>query len=125
MCGYSKNQDPLLILVSRTRYMKTIHYIFLILLLGTFTASAQKKGQARLDSLLAEVPRMKQDTNGVKLLSYISTAYRQISPDNSVAYAQKAMELAKRLKNEKAISSCYVILGTAYAEKADRHSARR
>lgn len=103
--------------------MKAIHYIFLILLLCTFPASAQKKGQARLDSLLAEVPRMKQDTNGVKLLSHISTAYRQISPDNSVVYAHKAMDLAKRLKNEKAISSCYITLGAAYGEKADHATA--
>ena len=45
---------------------------------GHGPAFAQPKtGQARLDSLLAELPRAKPDTNRVKLLNDISNAYRE------------------------------------------------
>ncbi len=53
--------------------MPRLFLICLLLSLAYGPAFAQPKtGQARLDSLLAELPRAKPDTNRVKLLNLIS-----------------------------------------------------
>ncbi|MDZ4756535.1 MAG: hypothetical protein SGJ10_00165, partial [Bacteroidota bacterium] len=43
-------------------------------------ASAQKEGQALIDSLLVQLPKAKEDTNKVKMLNGISFNYYSINP---------------------------------------------
>ncbi len=99
----------------------------LLLLLVCSTAFAQlKTGQARLDSLLAELPRTKPDTNRVNLLKDICIAYygygNSIS-NESISYANQALTLARQLMWKKGMAVAYKILGNIYAVKSDNPPA--
>ncbi len=102
----------------------------LICLLGGITlapAFAQPKvGQARLDSLLAELPRTKPDTNRVNLLNNITVAYygfgKSIS-NESISYANQALTLARQLMWKKGMVVAYKVLGNIYAVKSDNPPA--
>ncbi|GAB4012521.1 hypothetical protein GCM10028808_28870 [Spirosoma migulaei] len=102
----------------------------LICLLCTITvapAFAQPKaGQALLDSLLAELPRAKPDTNRVNLLIDISYAYYGYSNSNfneSINYANQALTLARQLMWKKGMVVAYKVLGNIYAIKSDNPPA--
>ncbi len=95
----------------------------LICLLCSITVApsfAQSKtGQARLDSLLTELPRAKPDTNHVNLLNRISNIYSRINPNEGINYANQSLVLARRLTWKKGMAYAYVILGINYASKSD------
>lgn len=97
--------------------------LILICLLFSFvhgTAFAQSKsGQARLDSLLAELPRAKPDTNRVKLLYRISSTYATINPTEGVNYANQCLILAQRLMMKKYIANAYNMLGINHQNLSD------
>ena len=102
----------------------------LICLLCTITvapAFAQPKaGQALMDSLLAELPRAKPDTNRVNLLIDISYAYYGYSNSNfneSISYANQALTLARKLMWKKGMVVAYKVLGNIYAIKSDNPPA--
>jgi signal transduction histidine kinase len=78
-----------------------------------------KAGQARLDSLLAELPRAKPDTNQVNLLNQISLAYVVMNPREGIIYARKSLALARRLTWKKGMAAAYRRLGSAYWSLAD------
>jgi two-component system NtrC family sensor kinase len=87
---------------------------------GLRPAFAQPKtGQARLDSLLAELPRAKPDTNRVKLLNAISYEYHNSNSSEGINYAKQALALARRLTWKKGIAYTYAILGGYYSSKSD------
>ncbi|WP_020605029.1 tetratricopeptide repeat-containing sensor histidine kinase [Spirosoma spitsbergense] len=98
-------------------------------------AFAQRKtGQARLDSLLAELPRAKPDTNRVNLLYAISSSYSRTSPGSSysrinpnedINYANQALELARQLAWKKGMLVAYLGLGITYANKFDYPQAMK
>jgi two-component system NtrC family sensor kinase len=102
----------------------------LIWLLYSITGSPSfaqpKTRQARLDSLLAELPRAKPDTNRVNLLMYISYAYYAYDNMNfneGISYANQALTLARQLTWKKGMASAYYRLGNIYATKSDNPSA--
>ncbi|QHV96700.1 tetratricopeptide repeat-containing sensor histidine kinase [Spirosoma endbachense] len=83
-------------------------------------AFAQAKvGQARLDSLLAELPRVKPDTNRVKLLNGIGNEYLNSNLNEGINYASQALALAQRLTWKKGIAAAYTRLGNLYFTKSD------
>ena len=47
-------------------------FILIFILLNTTNIFAQLQGQALIDSLLKELPKMKEDTNAVNLLDDLS-----------------------------------------------------
>jgi two-component system NtrC family sensor kinase len=95
--------------------------------LSLYTAFAQPKtGQARLDSLLAELPRAKPDTNRVNLLKDICIAYYDYGnsiSNESISYANQALTLARQLMWKKGMVVAYKILGNIYAVKSDNPPA--
>lgn len=78
-----------------------------------------KTGQARLDSLLAELPRAKPDTNRVKLLQAITNEYYYSSSSEGINYASQALALARRLTWKKGMARSYNHLGNQYLMKSD------
>ena len=56
-----------------------------------FSAHAQKQGQALIDSLDAELPRLKEDTNKCKVLNRIAQTYEVLNPMKCFAYAEKGL----------------------------------
>ncbi len=96
--------------------MKTTLYALIILLSISITnqATADDKplaGQAKLDSLLAELPKAKGDTNEVNLLSSLSFAYNRINPDKGIEYGEKGLKLSKKIKWKKGEAASYNSLG--------------
>jgi adenylate cyclase len=95
-----------------------VAYLF-IMLVSAGTLHAQKLGQARLDSLLGELPKQKEDTNKVKLLDGLSGIYANTDPDKGIKYAQDELKLAETLGWKKGIGAGYTSLGNNYRNKSD------
>ena len=93
--------------------------IILLLTLHCGNIYAQKQGQARIDSLLKEFPKQKEDTNKVKLLNDLSFGYYSINPDEGIKYGQQGLELATKLEWEKGIANANSTLGNNYLFKSD------
>lgn len=75
---------------------------------------AQLQGQPFIDSLLKELPKMPDDTNKVIALGDISFGYRTIDSEKGILYAEKCLELAKKINYPKGIAKAYNSLGTCY-----------
>ncbi|WP_041951937.1 tetratricopeptide repeat-containing sensor histidine kinase, partial [Spirosoma spitsbergense] len=94
--------------------------ICVLLSLTDGVAFAQPKaGQALLDSLLAELPRSKPDTNRVNLLNDIGNEYRNSNLNEGVNYANQSLVLARRLTWKKGMAASYTRLGNSYTIKSD------
>ena len=100
--------------------MKNSVLILLISLFNVQPVYPQKlQGQARLDSLLAELPKAKKDTNKVKLLENISSEYHSITPDTGIKYGELGLDLAKELDWEKGQGITLLAAGLNYDAKAN------
>jgi len=77
--------------------MKTLLLILLALIISSTNLKAEKlTGQAQLDSLLAELPKAKGDTNEVNLLKDISFSFYSTNPDKGIEYGLKGVKLTKK-----------------------------
>jgi class 3 adenylate cyclase/lipopolysaccharide biosynthesis regulator YciM len=82
----------------------------LVLLVANLQANAQLQGQARLDSLEAELSNAKGDTNHVRLLNMISFEYYRINPNKGSIYAEKGLTVAKEIDWERGKAISYTAL---------------
>ena len=96
-------------------------FILLLTLLQIFYTKAfsQIRGQPVIDSLLLELPKAKEDTNKVKILSAISYNYPYINPDEGIRYGKQALELAEKLAWTRGIASAYYSIGGNYANRSE------
>jgi hypothetical protein len=100
--------------------MKSLLLILLVLTISTLNLKAEKlTGQAKIDSLLAELHKAKGDTNEVKLLSKLSFAYYCINPDKGIEYGEKGVKLAKKIGWKKGEAASIIAQGIAIVETAD------
>lgn len=72
-------------------------FILIFILLNTPNLFAQLQGQARIHSLLKELPKMKEDTNAVNLLSTLSWELYSTNSDKGIEFGLQGVELAKKL----------------------------
>src|ERR1043165_3407678 len=93
-------------------------FALLILLVPLSSMAQPKQGQARLDSLLAEVPKMKEDTNGVRLLHYLTLGYTEIDPNEGLAFARQELDLARKIGLRKDEASAHNDFGLNYLNMA-------
>lgn len=68
----------------------------LLLLLTGGLCSAQKSGQALIDSLLSVSRYMPEDSNGVMLMDAIAGSYNDINPDEGLLWAMAELVLAQK-----------------------------
>jgi tetratricopeptide (TPR) repeat protein len=102
--------------------MKNIILILLIAL--SIPSFAKLSGQARIDSLEAELPKAKSDTNKVIILKDISFQYFRINPDKGIIYGNNAVEIAQKINFKRGLAASYNSLGVNYAGgKSDYDSA--
>jgi len=97
---------------------------FLVILLSAVVKTdeglyAQKAGQARMDSLVQELPKAIEDTNKVKLLDGLSFGYKDINPDEGIKYGQLELELATKLKWKYGTGVANNSIGLNYRNKAN------
>ncbi len=69
----------------------------MVLFLTISICHAQKEGQALIDSLVADLPMMKEDTNKVKTLALLSFEFRNFELEQGVTYGKEALKLSKEL----------------------------
>ena len=92
---------------------------FLIILLFPLSLFAQKQGQALVDSMLKQLPQLKEDTNKVKLFGSISFEYRKFNPDEGIKYGKEGVALSEKLGWKKGIADCANCVGINYMSKSD------
>ncbi|MFN3194519.1 MAG: tetratricopeptide repeat protein [Chlorobiota bacterium] len=80
-------------------------------------------GQAKIDSLLAELPKAKGDTNHVNLLKSISFTYSGSNPDKGIEYGEKGLALSIELDWKDGVASSYNSIGTNYQYQSNYSKA--
>jgi signal transduction histidine kinase len=85
----------------------------LIIILSITTAKAQPSTQFLFDSLKRELTIVKEDTNKVRILTTLSLIYSQSSADTGIAYAQRALDLAKNINFQQGILEAEGSLSTS------------
>ncbi|MCF8259048.1 MAG: tetratricopeptide repeat protein [Flavobacteriales bacterium] len=93
--------------------------LLLLLLSAGQTAMAQKQGKALIDSMLVELPAMKDDTVKVKALQRVSNAYRSMDTDEGIRYGHLCVELAEKLGNRASLAACHNCLGNNHKARSD------
>ena len=94
--------------------MKKKAILFIAISLIVMQALSQKQGQARIDSLLQQLPKSKEDTNKVKLLNDLSYTYRTINSDEGIRFGMQCLSLAGRLRWKPGMAAAYDVLGMNY-----------
>jgi len=77
--------------------------VILITILSITVTEAQQSNQFYIDSLKHELTIAKEDTNKVILLAGLSYSYSNAHADTGIAYAQQALDLAKKLNFEQGV----------------------
>ena len=104
-------------------FMKKILFLFIMLCCSLFKVIAQKQGQPKIDSMLLELPKQKDDTNKVKLLKDISFNYSNTNPDDGLKYGQQSLELATKLDWKIGIGGANSRIGINYDKKSNYSKA--
>lgn len=94
--------------------MKKLLFL-LVIIAAAGQAQAQLQGQARIDSLLTQLPQAGEDTNKVKLLTDLSFTYNSIDPDEGLKFGKQGLELAGKLKWKKGMAHANRTIGVNYA----------
>ncbi|MCF8448457.1 MAG: tetratricopeptide repeat protein [Taibaiella sp.] len=92
--------------------MRQMFIWVLLTLLGTNALYAQMEGQALTDSLLKELPRQKEDSNKVMLLSFLLGSVSGANPEEALRYGQQALDLATKLKWDDGIAGAHGQMGS-------------
>ena len=97
--------------------------LIIFLIAGYFSSYAQKpktlSGRPKIDSLLKELYKAKDDTNKCNILKDLSFAYSQISLDTGIQYGRQDSVLASRLGWKKGIAWADNSLGANYDNKSE------
>jgi adenylate cyclase len=80
---------------------------------------AQLRGQARIDSMVKELPKQKEDTNKVKLLSSLSFNYSTINTSDGLKFGQQGLDLATKLGWGRGIVHAFLAIGINYETRFD------
>ncbi len=94
-----------------------ICFKYLLLLLLPFASTklyAQASRQGKIDSLLSELPKQKEDTNKVNVLNGLAETYLKVNLEVGIKYAHEGVALAKKLNWKKGIGLSYNYLGWYY-----------
>src|SRR4051812_45206470 len=76
-------------------------------------------GQALVDSLIIELPKTKDDTAQVKLLSRLAREITPFNPSQALDYANKSMNLSKKINWTKGMGLAYMNKATIYVTTSD------
>lgn len=94
-----------------------------VLCTAALPANAKKQGQEAIDSMLLELPKLKDDTNKVNLLYYVGATYRNLDLAASMKYGNQMLGLANKIGWEKGIAKANALLGVAARRAGDYQKA--
>ncbi len=90
-------------------------FIFALLMLAFVgNGHAQKESKVLIDSLKAELPKMEEDTNKVKLLANICFEMRNVNPKEALTQGLEALSLAEKLNYQYGIGISHYSLVFIY-----------
>lgn len=95
-----------------------------LLLLTPLFIFSQTKEKLAIDSMIATLPHLSDDTNKIKLLTSLSGTYFTINPNEGIIRGQQALALAEKFKWEKGIAKAYSSLGANYWAKGNSIKAQ-
>ena len=90
------------------------YFAFLISMFFYFSTHAQKQGQALVDSLLQELPKIKADTSIIKLYNRLSDLYIDIDQQKALEYAESSLAKSKNINWKRGKGASMVALGNVY-----------
>jgi len=79
----------------------------------------EKKGQARIDSLLTQLPKLSDDTSKVKLLNDLSDTYAYINANEGIKVGEQSLSLAQKLNWQNGIATAINSIGAGFEAKSD------
>ena len=95
--------------------MKKIVLLISILSLLKQFCFAQKTGQIKIDSLLIELQKAKEDTNKVNIINKISDEYDAIGEfAKEFNYGVEGLAIAKKIDYRKGAANCFINIGNAF-----------
>ena len=93
---------------------KTVVLIFILSLLKQF-CFAQKTGQIKIDSLLIELKKAKEDTGKVNIINKICDEYDAIGEfAKEFNYGVEGLAIAKKINYRKGAANCFINIGNAF-----------
>jgi class 3 adenylate cyclase len=84
---------------------------------------AQKQGQALIDSLIKELPKIKESSQKVSVMDDLSYEFCSINPDEGLRYGQEGLEMALKLHNDTLIALVYSDIALNYQYKSEYDKA--
>lgn len=102
---------------------KFSYAILLLCLLAATGAIAQKEGRQKIDSLLKDLPRQKEDSGKAEILNELSYCYYAVNPDTGIIYGKEGLELATQLHWQNGIARANLALGYNYLRRSDNPAA--
>jgi signal transduction histidine kinase len=97
-------------------------FLFLLSFLS-ISSIAQKRGQARIDSLLTALPVTYADSSKTKILIDVSLSYAEINPNEGIRYGGQAIDLAEKTGFIRGKVEANNAMGLNYKVKADYKTA--
>jgi signal transduction histidine kinase len=88
--------------------------IVFLLLIYPLISFAQNENQAHIDSLLVELPKMKNDSLKVATLNELSIAYKGLNSTQGLKYGHRALLLAQKIEWTEGIATSYKNIGQNY-----------
>jgi len=103
---------------------RAILFLLFTFSFSLFTVHAQKQEKTLTDSLLAELPKLKENTTKADALNSLSWQYyTKGSRDTAFSYAQQALKLSEKLHFKKGTATAFRYLGNHYADLKDSAKA--
>ena len=93
--------------------------LLLCVVLLSVNVSAQKQGQAMIDSMLGDLQKTKKDSIKIILLASLSKEYQNTNADAGIKYGTQALTLAEGLHWKKEVAHANNSIGGNYYAKSD------
>ncbi len=94
-----------------------------LFIVTTMSLSAQKHGQALIDSLTSTLSNISDDKEKVELLNDIATEYYMINPDKGIKFGKKSLKLAENINWDAGKAIASNVIGINYHVKGDYSKA--
>ena len=102
--------------------MKPILLALLVFLVNPITA--QKTGQPLIDSLVAGLPALKEDSNKVKAYGRVAATYMQVNQQKGFNFIDSGLQLAEKLHWKRGIANLQNNLGLMIGDTGNNTLAR-
>jgi tetratricopeptide (TPR) repeat protein len=98
--------------------------IYILIILIPFFSVAQKlEGQPRIDSLLVELSKMKEDTLKAFTLNELGAAYMNLEPTKGMKFNKEALKLSQKINYKTGITNGFRGIAGNFAVDADYENA--